>query len=359
MKRAILMLMLAVGSALTARAALAQTENKAAAEALFEEGRRLVSEGKYTEGCPKFVESNRLDPAPGTLLNLADCYEKAGLTASSWLAWLDAAAAADAAKQTDRERYARERAAALKSRLVSITVVVPEASRVQGLTVQRDGVSLGIAAWGTAVPVDPGSHTVTARAPGRKPWDTTVKVVDGVQPVQVTVPVLDVEPPASTAPAPGPTGATQPALKPTATQPAGAAQPLVLSPPPAATTPGDSRPSSTQATIGYVVGAAGLVSAIVGTVFGVEAISKNDDSKRQCFTYTTCTPRGSQLRDDAFRAATISTVGFGLAAVGVAGGIILIATAPKARTPGPTAMALSVRPGMGASAAQMALEGTF
>jgi hypothetical protein len=360
MKRATCALMLAVGFMLMARTAFAQTENRAAAEALFQEGRRLLAEGRHSEACPKFVESHKLDPAPGTLLNLADCYERAGLTASAWLSWLDAAAAANTAKQPDRERFARERAAALKSRLVSVAVVVPGTSRIRGLEVQRDGVPLGLASWGTAVPVDPGSHTVTARAPGRKPWQTTVTVVDGVQPVQVTVPLLELEtgsPPQPAPPVAGPTSPVQPA--PAAAPPAGLTQPLATSPPPDAAAPTDAGSGSPQATIGYVAGAAGLVAAVVGTVFGVQAISKNNESKKQCTAYTTCNVQGWQLRKDARRAATVSTVGFSVAAVGVVGGIILIATAPRAKTSPSTAVALSVRPGFGPSAAEIALNGAF
>ena len=58
--------------------------NKAAAEALFSEGRSLASAGKCDEAIPKFQASQKLDPGIGTLLNLADCYEKVGRTASAW-----------------------------------------------------------------------------------------------------------------------------------------------------------------------------------------------------------------------------------------------------------------------------------
>jgi hypothetical protein len=108
-----------------------------------------------------------------------------------------------------------------------------------------------------------------------------------------------------------------------------------------------------------VTGAVGLVGAVVGTVFGVQAISKNNESKKQCTPYTVCNPSGAQLRNDAYRAATVSTVGFGVAVVGVVGGIILIATAPGAKTSPSTAVALSVRPGFGPSAAEIALNGAF
>ena len=77
----------------TPRVAAAQGD-KATAEALFAEGRRLMSSGDYKTACPKFAASQKLDPGLGTSLNLADCYEKLGKTASAWAEFRDAAAAA-------------------------------------------------------------------------------------------------------------------------------------------------------------------------------------------------------------------------------------------------------------------------
>src|SRR6188508_1232334 len=82
-----------------AEAQVSGESRRAAAEALFIEGRRLVAEGKTAEGCAKFAESQALDPGVGTLLNLARCYERIGRTASAWTTYREAASRAQAAGQ--------------------------------------------------------------------------------------------------------------------------------------------------------------------------------------------------------------------------------------------------------------------
>src|SRR5271154_1822433 len=78
--------------------------SKAAAQALFEEARQLMIDGKFGEACPKLEESERLDPGAGTLLNLGHCYEKNGQTASAWVTYKDAANAADLRHRSDWAR---------------------------------------------------------------------------------------------------------------------------------------------------------------------------------------------------------------------------------------------------------------
>src|SRR5215472_8167327 len=175
--------MLAAGCVLAAltssSAALAQTaEDKAAAETLFEDGKRLMHDKRFAEACPKLAESLHLDPGIGTMLWLADCYEKTGRIASAWAEFREAAESA-AREHDNREKVARERAAKLESRLPRLTLVIPAASQVDGLEIKRDAEVVDKAVWGTEMPVDPGSHLLAASAPHKKPSPRQVKLQEG------------------------------------------------------------------------------------------------------------------------------------------------------------------------------------
>src|SRR5439155_13958444 len=95
---------------------------KATAEALFADGKRLMSAGDYAAACPKFAASQKLDPAVGTALNLADCYERTGRAASAWAEFRGAASAAHAVGSREREQLAADRSKALESRLSYLTI---------------------------------------------------------------------------------------------------------------------------------------------------------------------------------------------------------------------------------------------
>src|SRR5689334_17798166 len=121
----------------------AQSGSNAAAQALFDQGKALMTAGKTSEACPKFEESYKLDPGSGTLINLAACYERAGRLASAWGTYQEAAAFATRDGNEARSRGARDLAAALAPKLSRLTLEIPPDSRVSGLVVTRDGVDVG------------------------------------------------------------------------------------------------------------------------------------------------------------------------------------------------------------------------
>ena len=174
-------------SALPSRA-LAQAEDQAGARALFTDGKRLMKSGKYAEACPKLEAAQKLYSSAGILLNLGDCYEKIGRTASAWTRFGEAASVAARSNRSDDADEARRRQEALEPALVRLTIRVP--SPVPGLVVSRDGVTLDEAIWGTTLPVDPGDHLVRAEAPGFEPWAASVSITKRGDTTTVKVPKL-------------------------------------------------------------------------------------------------------------------------------------------------------------------------
>src|SRR5438132_4379169 len=86
--------------ALGSRAGAQSAADKAAAEALFDQGRAAMQASDFAKACGLLERSQRIDPGIGTLLYLAECYEKHGRTASAWATFREAADAADRARET-------------------------------------------------------------------------------------------------------------------------------------------------------------------------------------------------------------------------------------------------------------------
>jgi serine/threonine-protein kinase len=279
--------------------------DKASAEALFQDGMKLVAASHFAEACPKLEESQRLDPAIGTQFRLAECYASLGRTASAWVNYIDVAELARNAGQSDRERLARERAAAVETRLSRLSVIV-DSPDVPGLEVRRGANVLGRAQWGAAVPVDPGSYEITAAAPGRQPWQGTVAVTgDGAYPT-ITVPPLQ------DALAPQPPGPPRPTAEQTSAQPP--AREAVESP---------SRVAPVLRTTGLITAGLGVVGLSVGAAFGFDAIAKKNSAQTSGCSGAACSAGAASVRDGARSSANVSTALFAAGGALAAGGLAL------------------------------------
>lgn len=313
-------LVVALGST-TKRADAQGASNQAVAEALFEEARQLVAAGKPGDACPKFAESQRLDPAAGTLLNLANCYEKNGQTASAWVTFKDAEAEAKRLGRADWEKLASERSTFLHSHLSKLTIRVSQPAEVSGLEIRRDGNVVSRAEWGSAIPVDPGAHAVTVVAPGKEKWSTAVTIEPNGAQVTIAVPSLRDE------------------------QAAGGAG--------AASHASGDGSSGVQKPLGIVVGSLGVVGLVFGTVFGLHTSSQKKEGLTHCVN-NVCDADGVQLIDDAHASATLSTVSFIAGGALVLGGAVLYFTAPRDHS---APVALRVSPSLGG--ASLGLSGSF
>ncbi len=281
--------------------------DKAAAEALFNQGKDLMGKQEYAEACKKFDASQKLDPAVGTLLFLGECNEKLGRTASAWAAFSEAASLAETTNDQKRKQIASVRVSALEPQVSKLQVNVLGADPA-GVTVRRDGVELPRASWGVALPVDAGEHTIEATAAGKQPFKKTVAVSDGGQVISLDVPELQDLAAAAPAPVdPAPQPAPQP--PPDTPAPEGGTSPLLVT--------------------GIIVGGVGVIGLVIGGVFGAAAASKNDESLGRCRTEQLCTPEGLALREDAQDQATIATVAFIAGGVLAAAGVTMMILAPS------------------------------
>jgi hypothetical protein len=163
----------------------------AVADALFRDGKALLAAGDYAAACPKLAESHHIDPAGGTVLTLALCYEAAGKTASAWAAFNEARAWARRDGRADRSALAEAHLAALEPRLRRLTLrVPPSTAALPGLEVALDGAPVRPSAFNVALPVDPGPHHVTARAVARRPWSAVTEPFGPGGALAVAVPEL-------------------------------------------------------------------------------------------------------------------------------------------------------------------------
>ncbi len=295
-------------------------DDKAAAQAAYDLGRKLVLAGNFADACPKFEESEKLDPGLGTLLFLADCYEKTGKTASAWGQFREAEAIAS--KQSDaREKIAHDRAAVLEPKLSRIIVQVDPAKKIDGLRVTRDNVEIGQGLWNVPFPIDPGPHDIGAAAPAHKSWTEHVQITTNGSTFTIVVPKLLDDPDAA--------AGANPAILP------GKSNDRDQQLPPEKT----ARDGNAQRMLGVAAAGVGVVSVVAGIFFGLHASARLDESNAEgnCVG-NSCTQVGVNDRKDANSAATWSDVTFIAGGALIAGGAALFFTAPHGKkSAGPSA----------------------
>jgi hypothetical protein len=176
----------------TPRVALAEPRpvDHERADALFEAGRRAMSEAHYDVACSDFAESQRIEAALGTLLNWAVCLEAQGKTASAWASYQAVLEHTRASADPDRERMARERLEVLEPVLCHLTILPPNPPPA-GLEMKVDGHSVVAGpADGTSRAVDPGAHRIEASAQGYESWSDSISIVTPGSTRVVRVPLL-------------------------------------------------------------------------------------------------------------------------------------------------------------------------
>jgi hypothetical protein len=255
--------------AFSAVPAAAQPRDPAAADALFKEGRAAANRGDWPTACAKFEQSQDLDPAAGTLANLATCEEHLGRLTQS-LAHARAAIA-QLPRGDSRIPIVKKLAADLEKRIARLTIRVA-ADVPDGSRVVLDGTEIPAASLGGALPVDPGNHTLSLFAAGRRERR-----------------VASSEPSTSEAPL---------------------------------TTPASSGSGARVA--GFVIGGLGVASLVVGGITGGMVIAKKQTVEQHCDTKKACDPQGLDAGSSGKTLATVSTITVAAGAALLATGVVII-----------------------------------
>ena len=311
--------------------AIAQTNpnDRAAADALFEEGKASLKSGDWATACGKFQRSLGLDPSASTLVKTARCHEHDG---HSKTAWADYARALELLRtrakpsKHDRDLISMIESAkgSLESKLGRVRVQVSPKPNQLTLTVDGEVIELDSDGW----LLEPGVHTIGATAPGFHAPAVHVTMAAGqAQSIELQL-VADAEPATTqlpVAPEPSQIAAPAPVVEPIAT-----ASPLGVNTHAQAPSPA---PGRGQRTVGYIAGGTGL--ALLGTAayFGIRTASLVSDAHadNHCDSAMNCDPTGLGLIADANRDQT-RAIAFGAAGAVFSGlGLALVLTAPSSR----------------------------
>ena len=289
---------------LLSSAALGQTpSNKSAASTLFRQGRAAFDKGDYAEACPKFAESLRLEPAPGTLLNLAVCEERVGKLVSA------RQHLTDLLPQLHDERlpFARDLLAKVDKRVCRLTLTRgPGAPTETQVKDEHDGKVLPLE---QELILDPGDYDLSIMAPGRPSDRLRFTLAEGQTETRVITPPAAVLPDKTTSIAP---------------------------------TPSSEGPSLGR-TLGFVAGGVGVAGFGVAAVTGVVLLNKQSEVKKACPNKQCPTETELNLVRDAQKTPLLplNTVSWIVGIAGLSAGAVLVLTSRTKKASEPKAAAFA------------------
>jgi tetratricopeptide (TPR) repeat protein len=289
MRAAAIALVAALVTLLPATANAADDAPKA--DQLFAEGRELLEKGRFAEACEKLRQSGELAPATGTLINLGYCYEQIQRFRSAMDAYAEAETIAKQAKDDKREKFARERFAAVEPKALKLVLRVADPPST-GIEVKRNNVVVPPSQWGVPIAVDPEDWVVTATAPRRATWRGAVIGRGEAAVITMVIPALEEERVAGAAPR-------------AAAQPNGSITAL-----------------GTKRVVALGLGGVALATIGAGTALALGAKSRYDDSLAHC-DGDLCDERGVTEQQGAVAQGNVATVLFAIGLACVGGGVYL------------------------------------
>jgi hypothetical protein len=312
-----------------ARTALAQSDDdRATARALGLEGQQALDSKDYQKAEDRFRRADKLVHAPTLELGLARALAGVGKYVESQETYNRIIreglppGAPEAFKKALDEAKKEVDSVAPKVAGATITVKGPNGVDVADPKVFLDEHLVNSASLGVRRAVDPGPHVLRVSADGYKPSEVRFTVPEGGSVNEPVVLDKEVGAAAPATPPPTTVGGS------TSTGPATAG----MSAPPTPEQPAAKGSHSILPWVAFGIGGAGLV---VGAITGLVAMGDHSSLQSKC-TNGTCGPAQQNDLNSYHSMGTISTVGFVVAGVGAAAGVILLVTQPKGENPSAT-----------------------
>ncbi len=313
-----------LGLALASVAATSTTAAFADARAdeLFQEGRKAMKANDWPGALASLSQSYKLEPAPGTLLNVAECEMHVGKLAQALEHFKQVEIALPT--QDKRRGVAVERALSLASRVPRLVVKLA-ATAPAGTEVYRGDTRLEP---GATVLVDPGPISLRVTAPGRRERALSVTAKENETTAVLAEPEA-LDGPAAPGPVPGlgPSPSRSPAS----------------SPPADSGVQASATPGNGKRTAGFVIGGVGVASLGVGVVTGLMALGKASTVKEHCDPNLACDPQGVDAGSSGKTLSLVSTITVAAGLVGIGVGTFLVVTS-KGKSAPITAFAPVVSP---------------
>ena len=280
--------------------------DEAMSEAFFDEAIVLRNSGQWQAACDKFLQSQKLSGARGTLQNLGECNAKLGKFATAWGYYKELLGKAEAAGDQARMLIATTQIEALRAQVPKLTLEVGASEKIAGLSITLNGEALATVLFDESAPRDPGHYVLVVKAPGHDDWSTEIDIKVG-ESYTIRMPGLQARP--------GHASDGDLSDKNLVTTGAGAG---------AGAEAEATRDTSPDRTMAYIAGGVGIAALGVGSYFGFSAKSDLDRADDDhCNSERVCDARGVQLVQSGQDSANWSTAAFLVGGAALTAGVVL------------------------------------
>ena len=319
--------MLTLAHVHSTRWAAAEPDARAEARRHFDQGVAAFEQRRFGKAAREFQEAYQLSPHYSVLYNMGQVNVALGRPVEAVEAFERYLAQGGSTIPAARKAAVQAELETQRALLGTVAVQVEPA----GAEIRMDGQAVGQAPLDRPVKVAAGQHTLMAFLDGYGVQNRELSVQPGEH-VQIRIELASVPLAEATPTAPG-DAAAHPAVSPPKSQPSYRAEPGRPKPVTRPSPESDPSTGSAQRIVGYALGGLGMVAAGVGVVLAVKGLDQADQAKSRkaaAGNEEEWKTANSEFQD----AQSQHLLGWevtGLGAIGIAGGVVLLATAPAAR----------------------------